>query len=364
MKGPNLTLVQREAKKHEKAGEMTIETMSDVVPTNISWLWREKIAYGKMTIFAGEPGVGKSQLLLYIASIVSLGGRFHGENRLCDKNRVLLISGEDSASDTIKPRLMALGADLSCIDSVKGIQSFDASENEYFTPICIVANIGDLEVKIKSNHYKLIIIDPISLYLGSIDESKNKEIRGALGMLNALAERHGVAIILNSHFTKPSNNSSKSAAIYRVMGSIGFVAAARMAFGIMKDDEDETKRVFIPIKNNIGKDAGGLIFSIKSVLTNGFETSKVEWSNETSNKTANDLLNGQTDKPTPKLEEAKTLIIGMLQNGSVPLADIRKAFDQSGISPDRMYAAKIALKIYENESFSGRRGKIWSLPAE
>lgn len=364
MKGPRLTLVQREAKKHEKSGEMTVETMSDVVHASISWLWREKIAYGKITIFAGEPGVGKSQLLLYIASIVSLGGRFHGENRLCDKNRVLLISGEDSASDTIKPRLMALGADLTYIDSVKGIQSFDASENEYFSPICVVENIGDLEKKIKSNHYKLIIIDPISLYLGSIDESKNKEIRGALGMLNALAERHGVAIILNSHFTKPSNNSSKSAAIYRVMGSIGFVAAARMAFGIMKDNEDETKRVFILIKNNIGKDSGGLIFSIKSVLTNGIETSKIEWSNETSSKTANDLLNGGDEKNTPKLDDAKTLLLEMLKGGSVPVAEIRRAFEADGLSINRMYAAKNALKIYENDSFVGKRGKIWSLPPE
>ena len=146
------------------------------------------------------------------------------------------------------------------------------------------------------------------------------------------------------------------------MGSIGFVAAARMAFGIMKDDEDETKRVFIPIKNNIGKDSGGLIFSIKSILIHGLETSRIEWSNETSNKSADDLLNGSTDKPTPKLEEAKTLIIGMLQHGSASVADIRKAFEQSGISIDRMYAAKIALKIYENDSFSGRRGKIWSMP--
>lgn len=358
-----LTLIQNEAKKHEKSGVMVVSSISDAIQKNVDWLWKEKIAYGKITIFAGEPGVGKSQLLLYIASIVSLGSRFHGENRLCNKDKVLLISGEDSADDTIKPRLMALGADLNQIDYVKGIQSFDASGNEYYSPICIVENIADLENKIKENNYKLIIIDPISLYLGSIDESKNKEIRRALGMLNALAERHGCAIILNSHFTKPSNNSSKSAAIYRVMGSIGFVAAARMAFGIMKDDEDETKRVFIPIKNNIGKDSGGLIFSIKSILIHGLETSRIDWLNETSNKSADDLLNGSTDKPTPKLEEAKTLIIGMLQNGSCPLTDIRKAFEQSGISPDRMYAAKIALKIYENDSFSGKRGKIWSLPA-
>lgn len=363
-KGPKLTLIQSEAKKLEKAGIMAVENIDKVVHRNVNWLWKGMLAYGKITIFAGDPGIGKSQFLLYLASIMSQGGRFHGENKLCNKDRVLLICNEDNADDTIKPRLMALGADLVNIDYVKGIQSFDASGNEYFNPISIAENIMEIENQIKDRSYKLIVIDPISLYLGSVDDGKNKEIRAVLGILNALAERHGACIVLNSHFTKPSNNSGKSSAIYRVMGSIGFIAGARMAFAILKDDEDPEKRVISTIKNNLVKESRGLIYTVEPALADGIETSRVRWSHETSNKSADDLLNGSTDKPTPKLEEAKTLIIGMLQNGSASVTDIRRAFDESGISIDRMYAAKNALKIYENDSLVGRRGKIWSLPPE
>jgi DNA polymerase III delta prime subunit len=359
-----LTLIQNEAKKHEKAGEMAVENIAKVAHRNVNWLWKGTLAYGKITLFAGDPGIGKSQFLLYLASIMSLGSRFHGENRLCNKDNVLLICNEDNADDTIKPRLMALGANLDNIDYVKGIQSFDASGNEFFSPISIVENIMQLENQIKIRAYKLIIIDPISLYLGSVDDGKNKEIRNVLGMLNALAERHGACIVLNNHFTKPSSNSGKSSAIYRVMGSIGFIGGARMAFAILKDDEEPEKRVISTIKNNLVKEGSGLIYTVESSLVDGIETSRIKFSNETSNKSADDLLNGPTDKSSPKLDDAKTLLLEMLRNGSVPVSEIRKAFEADGLSVNRMYAAKNALKIYENDSFVGRRGKIWSLPPE
>lgn len=356
-----LTLVQSEGSK--EPSEITIEKICDVKEQKVNWMWKEKIAYGKMTLFAGEPGVGKSQLLLYIASIVSLGGRFHNENKLCNKANVLLISGEDNADDTIKPRLMALGADLNHIDYVKGIKRYDSRGNEFFDAICVIDNIADIEDKIIKNQYKLIIIDPISLYLGSVDENKNKEIRSALGQLNALAERHGLAIILNSHFTKSSSNGVAKNAINRVMGSIGFAAAARIVYGIMKDPEDPDRRLFLPIKNNIGNDKDGFVYSIKPCLVGAsIETSRVEWLNEKIETTANEVLNNSESRPTPKLEEAKNLILELLKYGSRSLSEIRSECVQSGISNDRMYKAKNELKIIESVSISSKRGKIWELP--
>src|ERR1700722_863292 len=91
--------------------EIAVKNIADAEAKKIDWLWKGKIAYGKMTLLAGEPGVGKSQLLLYIASVVSNGSSFHLDTTNCRQDRVLLISGEDDIEDTIKPRLMALGAD-------------------------------------------------------------------------------------------------------------------------------------------------------------------------------------------------------------------------------------------------------------
>jgi hypothetical protein len=344
-----------------EAVDIEIENLADVQVKKIDWLWKNVISYGKLTLFAGEPGVGKSQLLLYIASIVSKGGCFHFEPVPCEAGRVLLISGEDSSEDTIKPRLLALGADLNHIDNVKGLKKRDKNGNPYYDAICLVEHMADLEEKIKKNNYKLMIVDPISIYLGSVDENKNKEIRRAMAIIMALAERHNLAIVINSHFSKPSGMSHKNA-IYRVMGSIGFAAAARIVYGIMKDPDDPKRRLFLPIKNNIGQDETGFVYQIKGLMIDGqIESSKIEWLDEKIDKTANEILNAGLSLDSPKLEEVKQFLIEMLKNGSVPLSEIRKEAMERGFSVNRLYKAKDELKIYETFSISGKRGKIWML---
>ena len=341
--------------------EIEIESLATIQVKKIDWLWKNVIAYGKMTLFAGEPGVGKSQLLLYIASIVSKGGCFHFERAPCKAGRVLLVSGEDSSEDTIKPRLLALGADLNNIDNVKGLRKQDKNGNLYYDAICLVEHMADLEAKIKSGNYKLIIVDPISIYLGSVDENKNKEIRSALATITALAERHGLALVINSHFSKPSGMSNKNA-IYRVMGSIGFAAAARIVYGIMKDPDDAKRRLFVPIKNNIGQDETGLVYQIKGLMLEGqIETSRVDWLNEKIDKTANEILNAGLSLDSPKLDEVKQFLTEMLKNGSVSLSEIRKEATERGFSANRLYKAKDELKINESDSISRKRGKIWAL---
>jgi len=346
---------------HSLPVEIEIEKLSQVKMKKIDWIWKDVIAKGKLTLFAGEPGVGKSQLLLYIASIVSNGGKFHFEFKNCEQQKVLLISGEDESEDTIVPRLRALGANINNIDNVKGIKKVDKNGQPYYDAICLVEHLAELEQKIIDNNYKILIVDPITIYLGSIDQHKNNEIRGALARITALAERHDLGLVLNSHFSKPSGSASKNA-IYRVMGSIGFAAAARVVYGIMKDPENPERRLFIPIKNNIGQDKYGFVYKIiSSLLENSIETSHVSFLDERIDKTANEILNTQTDVKAPKLEEVKTFLVKLLQNGAVPLSVIRKACTDNGHSVARMYAAKEDLKIYEYDSFAPKRGKMWTL---
>lgn len=343
--------------------KIEIEKMSEVKETDIKWLWKDRLAFGKMTLIAGEPGVGKSQFLMYVASILSKGGRFHYENSDCEAGNVLIISGEDNSNDTIKPRLMALDADMDRIHNVKGIANKDRNGNAFFDPICLVDNLSEIESLMKKHKYKMIIVDPISLYLGSIDENKNKEIRGALSRISAMNERNNSIILMNSHFTKPSGNATKSA-IYRIMGSIGFVAASRIAIGIMKDPEDASRRLFIPIKNNLGKDDEGFVYKIKpSLVGNNIATSRIEWLKEKISTTANEILNSVNERPSPRLEEAKEFLKDLLKFGSVSLTDIRSKATESGFSIDTLYTAKKSLNVQEESAFDRKRGKIWFLPS-
>jgi hypothetical protein len=149
------------------------------------------------------------------------------------------------------------------------------------------------------------------------------------------------------------------------MGSIGFAAAARIVIAIAKDPEDPTRRLFVPIKNNLSQDQEGLVYKIKSVcLRDAIETSSVEWLNEKISQTANEILNPPIKIEAPKLEEAKQFLNDILKYGSVSVREIRTKSEQQGISVGRLYEAKKELNIFENDSFMGKRGKIWSLSPE
>lgn len=47
------------------------------------------------------------------------------------------------------------------------------------------------------------------------------------------------------------------------MGSLAFAAAARAVWGVTKDEADEKRRLFVPVKANLGPDAGGLAYAVR-----------------------------------------------------------------------------------------------------
>lgn len=344
--------------------ELIVENLSTIKPKKIEWIWQDIIAVGKITLFAGEPGVGKSQLLLYIACILSNGGKFHYATSNVKSGKVLLIAGEDQMDDTVIPRLLALGANIDNIEYVKGIKKLDKNGLEYYESISLNDHLPDIEAIIIKGKYLAVIIDPISMFLGNADENKNKEIRSILARINAVCDRRKVAFILNSHFTKPSGSITKNA-IYRVMGSIGFAAAARIVYGIMKDPEDPDRRLFIPIKNNIAQDKEGFAFNVKLVnfAFDDFDMTigRIEWLNEKVTQTANEILNTIIESVPPKLQEAQDFLLDILKDGSVSLSKIRKEATDKGISADRLYKAKAVLNIFEDTNPVSNRGKLWML---
>ena len=58
--------------------------------------------------------------------------------------------------------------------------------------------------------------------------------------------------------------SSNGRAMNQVGGSIAFVAASRSAYLVSKDPEDEERRLFLKIKNNLSNYSGGISFKVES----------------------------------------------------------------------------------------------------
>ena len=131
------------------------------------------------------------------------------------------------------------------------------------------------------------MLDPISGFMGETDSHKNAEVRGMLSPLAKLAEKHNVAVVAISHLTKSQGKS-----IYRTLGSIGFVAAARAAWAVVEDQHSDRRRLFLPIKNNLA-DSNGLAFEIVD--------GRVEWDPNPVIERIDDLDDGdQTERDMAK----------------------------------------------------------------
>ena len=196
----------------ETRTELQMIKMSEIQSQEVAWLWYPFIPYGKLTIVQGDPGDGKTTLVLNIAAKLSKGEGIDSEMKLTESLAVIYQSAEDGLADTVKPRLEAAGANcenISVIDeSVKSLSMIDER----------------LEEAVIRTKAKLLILDPIQAYLGGgMDMTRANEARDMTKKLAALAEKYQCAIVLVGHMNKAAGNK----AAYRGMGSIDFFAVAR-----------------------------------------------------------------------------------------------------------------------------------------
>ena len=105
--------------------ELQMIKMSEIQSQEVAWLWFPFIPYGKLTIVQGDPGDGKTTLVLNIAAKLSKGEGLDSKMKLTEPLNVIYQSAEDGLADTVKPRLEAAGANcenISVIDeSIKSL---------------------------------------------------------------------------------------------------------------------------------------------------------------------------------------------------------------------------------------------------
>jgi putative DNA primase/helicase len=249
--------------------------LANVAATDVCWLWPGRIALGKVTLLAGDPGLGKSFVTLDIAARVSRGTVWPDElqgrvlDSLADPWRdeasgsVVLLSAEDDLADTIRPRLEAHGADCRRIIALRAITNEGQNARRWFD---LGSDLVHLETLLDDlSDCRLVVIDPISAYLGRNVENANAEMRSLLAPLAALAAERHLAVLVVSHLRK-----GEGAAMYRTLGSMALVAACRSAWIVCRDPDDPRRRcLLLPVKNNLAGDVGGLAYSIEPLGPHG-----------------------------------------------------------------------------------------------
>ncbi|MHB1157327.1 MAG: Eco57I restriction-modification methylase domain-containing protein [Phycisphaerales bacterium] len=339
-----------------RMGDVQLICLSDVQPERVAWLWPGRIALGKLTLIAGDPGLGKSFVTIDIAARVSTGTAWPdapgSENIRYEPSGVLLIADEDGLADTIRPRLDAARADPRNVMAMK-LPGLDLSRDR----ITLERAIG------KVPGCKLVVIDPITAYLGKTDSHNNAEVRGVLTPLADMADRLNVAVLLVTHLNKSATGNAQ----YRVSGSVGFMATVRTAWHVVKDKTDPKRRLVLPSKNNIAPDLTGLGYQLVPPEADGDSlpgagVAAVKWEALPVDMTADDAMasEGADDERTER-EQAAEWLRETLAGGSMSSEDVFKRAESEGFSRKtlRRAAKRIGVRMKPSQFQGGWR---WSMP--
>ena len=290
--------------------------MQNVEQTEVSWLWYPYIPFGKLTILQGNPGEGKTYFAMQLTAACTTGKALPNMT-LLEPFNVIYQTAEDGLGDTVKPRLMEAGADLT---RVLVIDDGDSP---------LTLSDDRIERAIAENQAHLLIIDPIQAFLGAdVDMNRSNEVRPVFRRLSDIAQRHACAIILIGHLNKTVGAQST----YRGLGSIDMTAAVRSLLFIGRVKNDPATRVLTHEKSSLAPLGKSLAFSLGT--EKGFS-----WIGEYS-ITADELLSGEEHAQT-KVEQAQSLILSKLKGSrTCRSSELENAASDHGISARTLRMAK------------------------
>ncbi len=249
-----VSLPKSHERDKDKKAVLAVTRLSDVQPREVVWFWPNRFVDWAFNVLSGDPGVSKSYLTIFMAAVVSRGNCWPDcPDTPVRKGSVLLCSSEDDAG-IIRRRLDVNGADPANVLVCSGVHAgekhggFDLSQHaealEQF-----LDDMSDL---------RLIVLDPVTAYLGQTNANSNAEVRNVLSPLAELAARRQVTIIGVNHHNKRQDLSF----MYRGLGSTGFVAQARSVWVVIEDKDDPETRILAPIKANYSIKPTGLKYRI------------------------------------------------------------------------------------------------------
>jgi putative DNA primase/helicase len=347
---------------------------SEVEPKKYEWVWRGRIARGKHTTIAGDPGLGKSQIAISIAAAVTNGGHWPCDEGRAPVGNVIILSAEDGIEDTVIPRLIAAGANRDRVHIVKA--TLERGKARAFD---LQADLDLLEEKIRDvGDMALVIVDPISAYLGGkVDSHKNAETRAVLTPFGELADRTNVAVLSVTHLNKASAGQSVKA-LYRVIGTIPFTAAPRAVFLVTEDPDDASRCLLLQGKNNIAAPQQGLALrKLQTMVGAGGDilASHIGWEPHPVSNTADETIGGSGggggDAATAK-EDAAEFLKAVLLAGPMAVPVLEKEArgagylrDDQPISQSKPFrSARKLLGITPYQPKGVRAGGwVWALPA-
>ena len=296
--------------------EMTVSVPLEVVkaseiePKEVKWLWYPYIPFGKVTLLQGDPGDGKSKLMLSVAALLSKGEPLPFTET--EENLIFIKEGEKSLS------------------------------------------FGDNRIReaIEMYHAKLLILDPMSSYIGEICSMNNaNETRAEFNHLIAVAKDTGCAIVIIAHMNKMRDTNP----LYRTNGSIDIAGAARSILAITRTPNKEVpaERYLVQVKSNLAPTGSAILFEVSEKGVDFI--SEMEMTAEE----AFQSLAPKIGRPNDKEVKAKAFLMEMLKDGEMLSSDCEEKLEAAGFKKSTIKKAKKNTGV-----ISRKKGFLWywSLP--
>jgi RecA-family ATPase len=312
----------------DKKRKAQVIYMDKVEPVSVKWLVYPLLPIGKISQLIGDPGLGKSTMALHIAAMLSHGKAVFGSEGEPLQGKTLYLSGEDNANDTLKPRLMAMGADDSQVAIVENIGNDILADNDI---------LEDAVFQVKP---RFVVIDPLTHYVGKdMDMSRASDMRRLTSSLSAIAEKYECSFLVINHLNKAKGGKN----LYRGLGSIDIAASARSVMMLERSENDPDIRILQHIKSSLAPEGRALAFRIDKDSIINF-LGKYD-----------DISDDELNEPEEtKRKHAMDVLKGLLSGGPMPSAAVQRACSEAGISESTVNRAKKEMGVR-----SIRKADVW-----
>lgn len=299
-----------------------LTNFNEIEVEDVEFLWNPYIPLGKITFLAGDPGVGKSFITTFLASVVSKGEKFPFSDTNTLNGVVIIQNGEDGAGDTIKKRLQSFNANFD------NIYMIDLKEGQENSQDLLLTDIEELDRMFEEIHPKLVIFDPITVFLGDTDMNSATKVRTILRPISNLAEKHNCAIVFVIHRNKGITGGNQ---LYRLLGSIDLVGIARSVISVGKGNNEV---LFIHTKSNLAERGKTLAFRIVDGI--------IEWLGERDYSEEIEVSDSQNESLR---QIAKNFILEYLkENGDSKYLDMVSIAQTENIAEKTLQRAREDLK--------------------
>ena len=325
---------------------------SKIVPKKVEWLWPNRVPLGKLTLFVGDPDNGKSMVGTYVTAATTTGLDWYEAKNVLSPSEVLIFASEDDKDDTIVPRLIAAGANLDKVQFGE-IRSDGPNQTSNEREMQLDKDVGAIRKALLENrNIRLVVIDPVSNYVGNVKMIEEQAIRRVLAPLQKLAAETSVAIIGIMHLNKKADLQ----VINRVGGAMAFVGVARAVWLFCRDKENPDEFQMLCVKKNIGERSNGLRYQIatRNIEIDGEEIPQpfIEWLGET-DQSANDVLVSKSVGRASELEKASEWLKSLLSAGPKRASDVEQEAVAAGFSDRTLKRGKAKLGVQSEKKGDG-----------